>query len=403
MSTTPSNFRVTIEEWVNPQGAHCDLLRNTWARIGINIGDVCLTEFYDTEAKSVRKATYGPAYPLAHWLALHWWSLANEVERPSKTILERHNIKAAREGFALPDVTLYPQGDHIKASWKPFAPKSMNGRFITEAGNTTMPMREFKKAAREFIEKTIRRLEDTNVKESPLHSVWNETLNSEKDPGERDFCVIAGKLGLDPYETQEWQVQQITESYEILPEELRSEFFHAAQPNRLLETAKKLALIIQGIDNKTWHKPQLPEFTLSPNMPPWASGYSIAQTVKVSGETVPITLKTADLGSLSGLACFDTSNKGITLFAPTTKTTATQEFLKARATCEYYTQTAPFALLTQAKTPRQATNRAFAAELLAPARTIREKFEQGFTSEEIADELGVSISTIQYQQENQLV
>lgn len=217
-----------------------EILRQTWARISIYIKDECITEFYNTQNGSVKNAVYGPTYPLAEWICLNWWALTQEAERPIPNINQRHNIKYAREGFALPSLTFFPQGNWVKASWEPFAPSSQSGRFIAQSGKAAIPAKDFIAELQNFVGKTVCRLEDKGTKESPLQDIWKTIKMSQSDPVETKFCKIAGKLGLDPYEIQELTGDQIIQAGKILPRTLRDEFFQAVNPNQIISEPQKI-------------------------------------------------------------------------------------------------------------------------------------------------------------------
>ncbi len=113
-------------EWEDEPRVQDPLLRATWARIEVHVRheerDLCLTDCLGRRSRSLRQGVYGSAFPLAQWVVQHWWPLLWEPlhtdssfmggrARSSDTTLvrwiQRHNLLAAREGFALPDLTLY--------------------------------------------------------------------------------------------------------------------------------------------------------------------------------------------------------------------------------------------------------------------------------------------------------
>jgi hypothetical protein len=82
-----------------------------------------------------------------------------------------------------------------------------------------------------------------------------------------------------------------------------------------------------------------------------------------------------------------------------------RQFMLARALWHVVSEEHPMFLITGAYTDRQKVERAFAAELLAPADGIRERLPEDPTwedVEEVADHFGVSSRVIQHQLENQL-
>ena len=69
-------------------------LRATWARLTLRVG------------------INGPLYPLAEWLFFNWWSLTQECGDVNRQrhhdFLQRHNLRGASEGYALPDFLIVP-------------------------------------------------------------------------------------------------------------------------------------------------------------------------------------------------------------------------------------------------------------------------------------------------------
>jgi len=67
----------------------------------------------------MRRHLFIPLYPLAEWLATHWWSLLYEVETPGREGYERHHsLHFGREGFALPELLIKPMGERVLVEWR---------------------------------------------------------------------------------------------------------------------------------------------------------------------------------------------------------------------------------------------------------------------------------------------
>src|SRR6266581_6011022 len=115
-------------EWEDQPRIQDRLLRATWSRLEIHFRDggrnVCFTDCVGRRSQSLRQGVYGAAFPLARWVVENWWpilweSLNAEQFRGGRAHagdpelhpwLRKHNLLAAREGFALPDLTLYRDG-----------------------------------------------------------------------------------------------------------------------------------------------------------------------------------------------------------------------------------------------------------------------------------------------------
>src|SRR5438105_1917142 len=116
-------------EWEDDPRVRDRLLGATWGRIEIRAsgaqGEVCLTDCIGLRSRSLRQGVYGSAFPIAQWVVENWWFLLWEAVRADRfgggralaadTALrpwvQRHSFLAARSGFALPDFSLFRDGD----------------------------------------------------------------------------------------------------------------------------------------------------------------------------------------------------------------------------------------------------------------------------------------------------
>lgn len=187
-------------EWVSPEGARGAELRATWANLRIRVGNELVTRLEDLTTNSMRSGVYGPLYPLAEWIVLHWWSLLYEVYQPKRTTEsdynQRHNFAAAAEGFALPWLQCTPEGRQTHLQWRRRHLSLYNVHFINE-GQCYVSSRQFENELRRFIEAVITRLEDEGVPDTLLAEEWN-AINAA-DAAEQQYCAALGRLGLDPY------------------------------------------------------------------------------------------------------------------------------------------------------------------------------------------------------------
>src|SRR5690242_11889853 len=123
-------------EWEDPRGAKGADLRATWAALTITIDGQIVTDVRDYVTKGFRSRIYLPLYPLAEWIAASWWPLLYEVEVPGRSVertyLRRHSLRAAREGFALPDLRIVPQGQHVRLDWMETDLPACRVKFLSE-------------------------------------------------------------------------------------------------------------------------------------------------------------------------------------------------------------------------------------------------------------------------------
>ena len=98
-------------EWEDPAEARGDDLRATWARLSLSVNGSAVFDVLDRNSGSARDAIYGPALPIAQWLAENWFFLLHEVghrQDASPAYWKRHNLQFAGEGFAMPSVQIMP-------------------------------------------------------------------------------------------------------------------------------------------------------------------------------------------------------------------------------------------------------------------------------------------------------
>ena len=427
-------------EWEDPGGAAGPELRATWARLQICIGDRAVTRVVDSRTRSARTSIYLPLYPLAEWMASHWWALLHEVETQPRTAdgyERRHSLEFAREGFALPRLALHPMNGAIELIWAEHEPADSRVRFI-ERGRCILQAEEVEESLRRLIEIVIRRLEDQGIEDTFLQREWS---TAALDPDEEEFCRLVGALGLDPFSLDEETESRILQAAEILDPALREEFFDAASDVSLLEQATLVRDGLEAIRTSDYDLKPLEELRTnteragSANLAPWEEGYAFARRLRerlnLQGRTARSMEELASFFSLDApdlrTAVLDASALG-SGFSPTPRTAfldglvgvnlkgapsflipkhreASRMFAFCRALFEFLAGSdGGNALITFAHSTRQQRNRAFAAEFLAPAELLRDRLSANVIDDEqvedLAGQFGVSSYVIRHQLEN---
>jgi hypothetical protein len=421
MSNLDKSFNLSVE-WEDPCAAKGEELRATWCRLSIYIQEKPVTRIDDERAQTIRDAVYCSAYPLAEWFAFNWWPLLNEPERASSAE-DKHNIRFAREGFALPDLELFSEDSILRAVWKPYKPIATPVRFIEEG----FALLERKAAVSEisaFIDKVVARLKSKGISKSCLIDEW--TAIREASANEREFCETTGALGLDPYDLEDEKANEILSVASSLPAEIKREFFLAADSTALKQQARWISKCLQGLEDyetktklagkKGYYSTQATQST------PWQTGYDLAQRFRKDFGKGNKVKKPLDIEKLCGLkkgnlpvirigdehkldAVAKLSNDVGPQVATSKDRTSGKTYLLARSICDYLcTDSEESALLTRASSDRQKRNRAFAAEMLAPAEGIRELLSGSRIAPdeivEIAAHFRVSEWLIQHQIQN---
>ena len=419
-------------DWEDSQAAKGPELRATWARLIIMVNGVPITQVQDYGARSVRDGIYVPLYPLAEWLAMHWWSLFHEYDNPrrvaSKSYDMRHNLRYAREGFALPDLDIRPMGRTVSLAWKVLDMPVRGVRFLQE-GVAHLETDVVYEAFQRFITAVLRRLEIMEVPNTPLEDEWKAIEATE--PEEQRFCEAVAALGLDPYSLADADRDTIVQVSEKLPTELVQDFFAIADMQLL---ATQLSRLIDGV-NRIKSLPR--DLTSLKNLQqatqkidalytPWEQGYACARELRrqlgIEDRLIrdmhdfSACLRVDDQAlqdvilSTNGTARFfdalvDVNDKGSPGFLIETRQEEAKKFAFCRGLFEYLmSQPGAPALISATHSERQKRNRAFAAEFLVPAALLKERLRGDTLDEEEADDLakvfGVSPYVIRHQIEN---
>ncbi len=402
--------RLLIEpEWQSAEAARGPELRATWARLTIHVGDSCVTRVRDHAARSVRDGVYGPAYPLAEWIVFHWWPLLRECGDPARqhsaVFQHRHNLAHASEGFALPDLLLAPTGPFVQAQWNRRELPSCRVTFLDE-GSERMSLANIEEGLRGFIDAVVRRLVEEKVADTPLQQEWAELTSLGSD--DKDFCIRAGSMGLDPFDLADETAAEVRRIGSELPESLLADFFAAASPDRLASQAESVQRGVQIVQQPSSRFGSLKAHrgvcrTRGDGASPLEEGYEAAAGLRGSlglearGEPVPLRaicgedippLPDGDKFAFDGIV--GSSPSGNLGFYFPRKQRAAFRFAFSRGLHEYLTATGSEpALISWTDNDRQKRNRAFAAELLAPAQSLKMHLESSFVSQDEVDELAL--------------
>lgn len=420
-------------EWIDPADARGPELRATWAKLDISFDGHAITRLIDDVSRSVRNSLFLPLYPLAEWLATHWWFLFFEVETPGRNTSaqydKRHDIRYGAEGFALPSFVIQPLGERIRLVWQPVRLDAQNLEF-TAYGSEDVSADELRQIFSDLITAVIKRLHQQGIEDTLLEREWNSLQAA--DTQELEFCRAVAALGIDPYSLDEQDQREIVAVSEQLPASLWSEFFALADFSTLSEQARQ---VLHALSHSRRNKTNLESlkslrqevggFKKTPGSP-WEQGYRFArklrQQLNLNGERLKSlsslgrALSTSSQGlesaivriaSLPGTfnALVTTNSRESPVFAVPERREEATRFAFCRALFEYLTTPMGEPLLvTRARSERQQRNRAFAAEFLVPADLLEAALQSRIVGDEEIDDLaaafGVSPSVIRHQVEN---
>jgi hypothetical protein len=215
------DFRI---EWLDAPGVKDRVLARTWARLEIQLATErahprCLTLCVRDDSASVRRGVYGPIFSLAEWVVENWWALLNEPLRISENLsgraiaaivqqkcwAQRHSLLGAREGAALPDVTIYRDGPDNVVAWAPDPEENDQTRltrFVCAAGSSRISPAALAASLSRLVESVLERLDQFSDDDTRrLQANWSAI--GESRASEADLCASAAALGIDPYDPAE--------------------------------------------------------------------------------------------------------------------------------------------------------------------------------------------------------
>lgn len=429
-------------EWQEAPGVRDRLLAATWARLSLSVGDLHASEAIDLRSDSRRTGIYGSLFPLAEWLIEHWWHLLHEPSPRAPMLggraappllrswIQRHNLLAARDGGALPDLTIARDGDDILVQWEPDAasPIPTRVRFVGQ-GRVRVSLAEFERSVGAFVEAVLARLEERlrdNEGVERMVTAWQATRSA--DPAEAELCRSLAVMGVDPYDPDEATdalIETVERGIRVLSDELRADLFEGSDPQSLVDNLtwveRERAGLRSAIEAAGF--PAIGPVTASTA---YETGYITARRVRSELLGLPRGTPLSNLQSalvnrlgwaagcsrvasgrfhLDGMVGLDDASSALILVIADQRSEAAERFRLARAAFFPVTGRlgANARLLTGSVTPPQRAARAFAAELLAPAEALARRVSGRVSDqdlENLAAEFLVSPQVIRHQVEN---
>jgi len=434
-------------QWEAAEDVNSPELRATWSRFRLFIGDDCLTLVQDHFTGEVRNWLDVPTYPLAEWVAMNWWFLTTpanisliqtqaDVDSPLRRekqqflLTDHYSLASAGSGFPWPHLKLIPEKSCYLATVFPaennLARVSFLGRgdYVLEFGETV-------RALAKLVDSTCRKLEDVGIQDTPLQVEW--AAIQELDVEEEAFCAAAATLGFDPFEMEDATAHAIVDASKVTDDTgLFLELLSAVEPEQVVIGSQWLAAALARLgrsarDAESTSATDLKKQVLARSdarppvlhsaRTPWVIGYQRARLVRqVLGvpETQPIdiddlvesaSVRRAAPERIQALGSWATGTL-VSVVGPDRATDRRRHFTQARTLSRYlFDGGSPTFIVAHGTTIRDRSERAFAAELLVPARGLEELLEGQFSNaarDKAARHFGVNRLVVEHQLENQL-
>jgi len=433
-------------DWLSASEVKAPELRATWARLSIHVGAECVSLVEDRESHSSRRSIYTSLYPFAEWIAFNWWFLQAD-SRPASALSRlparydalwsdygdryrsRHSLRGIGDGYLWPDLFIIPEGETVRLVWNADKDSDRDQpiRFLTR-GNLSTDNTTMRRRLAVFVDSVIDRLAEQGVAETPLATEWANIHSADEE--ESEFCTAAARLGLDPYsEALKYAEDIVWSANQLADRELLRDFLDVVDPDKISITLGWVLRARSEMDDLT-SRPhgEVAELRhLATALPgwstlrPWEVGWEQARLIRQAANVEPdqpfdIERLVTDLTratSSPGLHALGQAKEGASplLIVSRRQSDASKRFVLARALWHVLWQDSPTFLVTSAHTDRQKIERAFAAELLAPARgissglvddNVHSALEES-ALDELAAHFRVSTLLVQHQIENQVL
>jgi hypothetical protein len=412
--------------WQAFKGRDEPAINATFANLRISAGDRVVTRVLDRTAKTIREEITVPLYPLAEWIVAHWWLLLGESEVPGRGIAResfrrRHSLRSASEGFPLPDLRVLPEGPVVRMEWRPYRSPYATVEFL-DRGAAIVLVDQARQEFSKLIEAVIKRLDNEGVTDTWLQTEWRAIHETSSE--EVEFCSAVAALGLDPYEIDRKTAEELISLWDSLPGQLRNDVFLAAPPRQVKQTVEWVHNGIRSIASTVGRgrsREELPRLVryVPGAFEPWKKRYGLAREVRrrlqvpdtvpfvfeqLAPESIPVlSADQSPSASVDGL--FGRTSSGSLCCYTAKRLEVSKRFVVARGLADFFAgRLNDPVLLSAAETQRQQLARAFAAELLAPVRLIRERLRDELVTRDEIDDLAVdfNVSThiIEHQIEN---
>lgn len=422
-------FSLDLQWPANPGKGGDLLLDESIARIQMMVADKSVTA-YQTEKGDKNSHLTIPTYYLVEWLALNWWSFLYEPRKADQEDAEqdfrlRHWLGTARNGFALPDATFSPAGEKIEIVARSAYLRFAQLNFI-EAVSASVAVDKVRAELSSFIEQVLVRLTEKGVANSDAHEAWKRVTETTEE--EEAYCRLVGSMGLSPYVSHP-DIDEVLEKIggKISDSMLRDlceatnigSFYRAAELTEGIWQAlaqsdpvhlRELLKVQRPVDATTkayewgYRATDAARSALGiAHDDPLGSKEFFERLQFDPNFGIEVGRDAANISLISGAVSREDDAMLVSLAGTNP---AHRKFAGARAAFLAWSPSKKDSrLVTSGRTRDQQASRAFAAELLAPAKYLKKRLgNRGevspFTLDKISEEMGIAPTVVHYQAKN---
>ena len=385
----------------------------TFTRLKITAGNAIVTRAFSKRGGGETEALNVPLFPLADFVAKQWWPLLYEPVRPQpqKAFAARHRLDLPMHGYAFPAVGLCSAGDDaVMVDWAIIDNDHSPLKFLTN------PFKEPLQISREdvepelmdLVESALVRLHTGSRAHAALADNWARVRETLESPDQINYCMAAGRLGVDPYDSKGVDVGQFVGN---LPEDLFNDISEASDLSRIAETTKwaeEVRKTLDGcptVDVEAFGPPPRDDLHSSPGDLGFRAARMLRHRLGLP-DNDPKRATAAILGDADSnvgvltrrgpdrMTGLTHRTNGVAHIGTIAASARQRHFRACSATyIAWCSDPGDLRAGTVALTRRQQASRAFAAELVAPVSYLFERGEaSGFTEDDIEQEAGTLIA-----------
>ncbi|MBS1831017.1 MAG: hypothetical protein JST93_37335 [Acidobacteria bacterium] len=394
-----SDFRIDVS-WLPPIHGPAEIAQ-TSASVEIKVCGKNATLVDDEWSKSVQTCIRVSAYPLALWLASSWWRLRWEPLRSLTPLPWRlaHELPSAGFGFLWPLLVFDSDGASIGIHCNSNLDSREPIRFL-EHFRLTIPVESFVQGVDDFIQTVLARLSTCGVSGTTLETLWHDVLAERREPQLAALRKLEALLGCDPDEAPQDILDRLMSLAGLAGSSAVEEIAPVCSTN-LLATLDQLECIAatSGVESH----PILPlRVPVPPSQKPWEVGWELARQVRqhlgVNGDPISDSHLTSLLGLSSALPAPDPAFRKapLSLAVRDPESGKLRLFFRKNNIHGLRFEAARFLgehllgppgdrwlPVTDVRTNRQKTQRAFASELLCPIEPLRSILRSDLSQEAI--------------------
>ena len=402
-----------------------DYERAAFGLLEIKAGGQLLTAAIDVNdnGRHYSSGPYVSGYHLAEWLVWNWWRLRWEPQFPSSSPSYdwdmTHCMPAIGEGYFWPNITISSDGFQCDLTSERSNPSDSPLFYYIGAPQITISASDFESAVDRFAMLILERLSSDGVRDTNLHTLWDD-LNSERnDPEVARFRRVEALLGFDPDETEEKNIKRWLRDKDVLGESALEELaaatvHHMVSASQISDATGSFGFDVNIDDAFRLHSP----FSEHWGQPAaWIIGVAAADAVRQQSGLSDQPINNQNLAELAGVSATSLTSEQCTnslswvlrqssrrcrvVFRSPRETN--RRFDLARLIGDRlfsesdFTVGDPLTPATRSYSYRQKAQRAFAAELLSPWEPVKAMLDNDYSQEnqeQVADHFAVSQMTI---------